>query len=175
MSAWAALAAKQVAMASGLAMSIVPGITHSTVDGFAVGALLSGLCFLLIMAPHHGLFVVARRRLARWRRQRIDVAHLDFVAGATLPDIYRNSGRNPLALEAAEMVVPAHLPEPADRAAPGYGWAGFRTRRRLVKPYVDDWLRPGDRRRAPRHAAPSVSISSRIAAMLVVHPLPVRS
>jgi hypothetical protein len=47
----AALAAKEAFVASGLGTTLLPGIAPSAVDGFAVGTLLSGICFLLVMAP----------------------------------------------------------------------------------------------------------------------------
>ena len=51
----AALAAKEVVAASGLGAGLLPGVAPSAVDGFAAGTLLSGVCFLLIVAPRHGL------------------------------------------------------------------------------------------------------------------------
>jgi hypothetical protein len=48
----AALAAKEAAAVAGLGVGLVPGIAPGAVDGFAIGTLLSGLCFLMVLAPH---------------------------------------------------------------------------------------------------------------------------
>jgi hypothetical protein len=51
MSAWAAIAAKDTAVTTSLGNGILHGISPGTLDGFAVGTMLTGLCFLVIVAP----------------------------------------------------------------------------------------------------------------------------
>jgi len=49
MNGFAALAVKEAAVATGHGPSLLPAIAPSALDGFAVGALLSALCVLLVM------------------------------------------------------------------------------------------------------------------------------
>jgi hypothetical protein len=51
MSAWVAIAAKEAATTTSLGSGILHGISDGALDGFAVGAMLTGLCFLMIVAP----------------------------------------------------------------------------------------------------------------------------
>jgi hypothetical protein len=51
MNAWAAIAAKDVAGTTSLGNGILHGISPGALDGFAIGAMLTGLCFLVIVAP----------------------------------------------------------------------------------------------------------------------------
>jgi hypothetical protein len=51
MSAWAAIAAKDAAATTSLGNGILHGISPGALDGFAVGTMLTGLCFLVIVAP----------------------------------------------------------------------------------------------------------------------------
>jgi hypothetical protein len=51
MSAWAAIAAKDTAATTSLGNGILHGISPGALDGFAVGTMLTGLCFLVIVAP----------------------------------------------------------------------------------------------------------------------------
>ena len=51
MSAWVAIAAKEAATTTSLGSGILHGIPAGALDGFAVGAMLTGLCFLMIVAP----------------------------------------------------------------------------------------------------------------------------
>ena len=61
MSTWAVVAAKGAA-ATSVGSGI--GLAPSALDGFAVGALLTGLCFLVIVAPH----LIRRSRLSARQR-----------------------------------------------------------------------------------------------------------
>ena len=61
MNGFAALAVTPAAHASGIGQGLLPGIAPSLLDGFAVGALLSGACVLLVLASRRG---VRRSRLA---------------------------------------------------------------------------------------------------------------
>jgi hypothetical protein len=51
MSAWAAVAVKEAAVTTGSGAGILHSIAPGALDGFAVGALLTGICFLVIVAP----------------------------------------------------------------------------------------------------------------------------
>jgi len=51
MSGFSALAVKPAAVASGLGTTFLPGIGAAAVQGFAVGTMLSAVCFLAVMAP----------------------------------------------------------------------------------------------------------------------------
>jgi hypothetical protein len=137
-SGFAVLAVKEVAVASGLSTSLLPGIAPSAIDGFAAGTLLSALCVLLVMAPRRGL----RRRRARARAAARTVA----AHNPMTPDLSRNAARparfvpvarsNPLADESAEVLI-------------------SRVERR-----------PEAKRSSGRHAAPPVGVGSRVASRL---------
>src|ERR1039458_6605955 len=45
---WAAWAAKEAAVATGLGGGVVPALGARSLDGFAVGALMAGACFLAL-------------------------------------------------------------------------------------------------------------------------------
>jgi hypothetical protein len=60
MSAWVAIAAKEAATTNSLGSGILHGIPAGALDGFAAGAMLTGLCFLMIVAPR----LLGRPRLA---------------------------------------------------------------------------------------------------------------
>jgi hypothetical protein len=51
MSTWAAIAAREAATAASAGTTALHAIAPSALDGFAVGALLTGVCFLIIIAP----------------------------------------------------------------------------------------------------------------------------
>ncbi|HUZ26610.1 MAG TPA: hypothetical protein VMV07_22895 [Streptosporangiaceae bacterium] len=62
-----ALIAVQETVASGFGAALLPAIGAGTLDGFAVGMLLSGAVFLVLMAQRHGTrrargLIGARRR-----------------------------------------------------------------------------------------------------------------
>jgi hypothetical protein len=60
MSAWVAIAAKEAATTTSLGSGILHGVSAGALDGFAVGAMLTGLCFLMVVAPRS----LGRLRLA---------------------------------------------------------------------------------------------------------------
>jgi hypothetical protein len=165
MNGFAALAAKEAVVASGVGASLLPGIAPSAVDGFAVGTLLSGLCFLMVMAPKHGL---RRGRLSArsggWASTGTAGPDSDYPMAPTLSD--------PFADEASEVVVAAG-DQLADELIPEPRPAGYRSRHRLAEQEAGD-RRPVVRRSAGRHAAPSSGIASRMAGRLALHPLAVR-
>jgi hypothetical protein len=51
MSAWAAVAVKEAAITTSAGAGVLHGIAPGALDGFAAGALLTGVCFLVIVAP----------------------------------------------------------------------------------------------------------------------------
>jgi hypothetical protein len=160
MSGLAALAVKEAAVASGLGTTFLPGIAPSAVDGFAVGTLLSGLCYLLVMAPRRR----ARRR-SRTARKAIQkdatqTPSSHDVSGYATAPAYAAVGvmTDPFA-ESAEVVVPypvaevsVELPEVRNGGSSGHRLAD-----------TEAGHRPEVRRGAGRHAAPPSGVSSRMA------------
>jgi hypothetical protein len=59
MSTWAVLAAKQAAIATGIGAGLVPAIGTGSLDGFVIGAAMTGACFTALTAPGR-----AKRRAA---------------------------------------------------------------------------------------------------------------
>jgi hypothetical protein len=51
MSTWAAVAARDAALTSSTGTGLLHGVTPGAIDGFAIGALLTGVCFLVLVAP----------------------------------------------------------------------------------------------------------------------------
>jgi hypothetical protein len=171
MNGFAALAAKEAIVASGVGASLLPGIAPSAVDGFAAGTLLSGLCFLMVIAPKHGL---RRGRLSARSGMLASVASApvmsEYTMSATLSD--------PFADESAEVVVPGSAPVP-DQASREPKAGAYRSKHRLADPEAardrrPENRRPEIRRSAGRHAAPSSGIGSKVAGRLPFHPLAVR-
>jgi hypothetical protein len=75
MSAWAAIEARDAASTTALGNGVLHGISGAAVGGFAIGALLTGLCFLMIVAPRAARQARLSARLGRWpsfvRRPRV--------------------------------------------------------------------------------------------------------
>ena len=161
MNGLAALAAKEAALASGA--SLLPGIAPSAVDGFAVGTLLSGLCFLMVMAPKRGL---RRRKVSASEGMLLgsDPVQPDYAMAVRLTD--------PFADEAAEVVVSAGGQLGDDVGAEPKG-TGHRRKHRQSDPEGGGDRRPEIRRSQGRHAAPSNGIASRVAGRFAFHPLAV--
>jgi hypothetical protein len=166
----AALAAKEALVASGLGSSLLPGIAPSAVDGFAAGTLLSGVCFLLVMAPRHGA-----------RRNRLSAKAAALIPAAPAP-VTAYSGRagagtisDPFADESAELVLPTDSPvrDNAVQLPEVKAGAGYRSKHRLADQDAEQ-RRPDIRRSSGRHAAPSLSLSTRMAGHLPFHQLAVR-
>ncbi len=178
MNGLAALAVKEAAVASGLGASLLPGIAPSAVDGFAVGTLLSGVCFLLVMAPRRGL---RRARSSSGAGQLANAAYSAPHTAGSVPVTVSD----PFADEATEVVVPA-LPTAAglpslpghDEAASGPDGKGngYRSKHRMSGTGNGTAeRRPEAKRCPPRHAAPSVSLGSRMAGRLPLHPVAARN
>ncbi|HUD79566.1 MAG TPA: hypothetical protein VMR00_17095 [Streptosporangiaceae bacterium] len=166
MNGLAALAAKEAVVATGLGTSLLPGIAPSAVDGFAVGTLLSGVCFLLVMVPRRG-----------WRRPRQSAADTVLTEPEAAPGYDGYAGyataaslSGVLSDESAEIVVsPPPLRDEVPQEPKG---GGYRSKHRLADPVGD---RRTETRRAPgRHAAPSARSGARTA-RLGVRALAVRS
>ena len=172
----AALAAKEAAVVSGVGAGL---LTPSAVDGFAVGTLLSAICVLIVLGP--------RRRM---RRQRSASRR---VAPPTAACTAARSGQSAIALsdlladELAETVVLSAMPLPATAAvssqSPGRDEAGTaddgktsgqRSRHRMSEP-ATGYRRRESPRSAPRHAAPSHGISTRMVGRIPLHPIIVRA
>ncbi|MGD0373733.1 MAG: hypothetical protein ABSB01_03995 [Streptosporangiaceae bacterium] len=174
MSALAALAAKPAALATGFGASLVPAIGTGSLDGFVVGALMSGACVTMITAPGR-----ARRRAARVAddaiRPSADLSR--YFDGAVGPSA--DPGRYFLAAEKFEPERGRQVP-PADRgpdqaqgdscqdgqapdwAQDGQGAGGYQSRHRLGDGNAIRQPRLEPRRSAPRHAAPPAGFVSRM-------------
>ncbi len=160
MSGLAALAVREAAVASGLGTTFLPGIAPSAVDGFAVGTLLSGLCYLLVMAP--GRRSRRRSRAARKaiRKDATQTPSSHDVSGYAAAPAYAAVGvmTDPFA-ESAEVIVSYPVAE-VGLELPDVRNGGS-SRHRLADTEAGGW--PDVRRGAGRHAAPPSGISSRMA------------
>lgn len=157
---FAALAVKETAVASGLGTGVLPGIAPSAVEGFAVGALLSAVCFLLVAVP--------RRHLRRRRPQASDVLEANPPVRATVSSkIARYSlappAYNPLD-ESAEVVMPYPVKNESGQAAETKD-GNQRSKHRLTDADAAD-SRPDAKRSPGRHAAASARAGSRKTAKL---------
>ena len=77
------LAPLAIKEAAGIGAGLLPAIPASAVDGFAVGMLLSGLCFLSVLASRRGLrYRTSKHRLA------------ESVAAVHQPEIRHSHGRH---------------------------------------------------------------------------------
>ncbi len=168
MNGLAALTIKEAAVASGHGAGLLPAIAPSALDGFAVGALLSALCVLLVMVPRHF-------------SRRAPKAH------PAAPAV-----TSPFADESAEMVIgypvrasSGQLPE---RSFPPPATTSSRTEvksvgrrskhrltdaERLDRPERQDRL-PEARRGAGRHAAPPIGSGGRMGSKRALHPMAAR-
>jgi hypothetical protein len=177
MSGLAALAVHEVALTSGLRTSLPAGITPSVIDGFAAGALLSGLCFLFAMAP---------RRIVRRLRPAAKVAKrgvprepitLDLSGYASQPPPFLPSPNlDPLADESAEVVI-SLLDREAIAQVSSLVSANDPSSGKSRQPTASSEVpqrRPEPKRTAGRHAAPPVGVGSRVASKLALHPVAAR-
>jgi hypothetical protein len=159
---FAALAVQHAAVASDPAATFLPGLAPSAVEGFAVGTLLSGLCFPT---------VVALRRRSRRKSQaagnavRAAATRQSVGAARAIPD--------PFADEAAEVLLHSYLPgeasfevltiendghnsHPLTAADPEPGHSRHPLTAAGPEP------RPAIRRGAGRHAAPPPGVGGRM-------------
>jgi hypothetical protein len=201
MNSFAALAVKEAATASGHGASLLPAIAPSALDGFAVGALLSALCVLLVMVPRH----ISRRtrQSARTRGPADMPTRPATFAVAALPAAPTQEAASagvisPFADESAEIVVwhplrddAGQLAErsfhsPADRfPSPQSGTVARRRKHRQSEAgrsgrseradRLDRLDRlPEPRRGSGRHAAPPIGSGGRKASKVALHPMPAR-
>jgi hypothetical protein len=151
MNGFAGLAITPAAHASGLGQGLLPGMAPSLVDGFAVGALLSAACVLLVLVSRRGM---RPSRLAARDADWTKVAHVAVNPGH-LGHAAAPASSDPLA-ESAEVVMysssRAQTRWPAD-AGNAPRQSGYR---------LADWdttSRPRETRRsAGRHAAKSARV-----------------
>jgi hypothetical protein len=130
MSAWAAIAAKDAAVTTSLGNGILHGISPGTLDGFAVGTMLTGLCFLVIVAPRS----LSRSRLSArpsvWpsflRRPRVQRDYYAAPADtySLAADTYSLAAESEMIFAAAPVeddLEPADAPDAADYDLAGPG------------------------------------------------------
>lgn len=188
MSTWVVLAAKQAAIATGFGTGLVPAIGTGSLDGFVVGAAMTGACFTALTAPGR-----ARRRAGGTAAAGLPVTAAGLTAaisaaGVTVAsaDGARDADRARAALlrryfAAAEQFEPGwEQPSPAAEQAAGQDqgdsrpegnggdWAqdgpggGYQSRHRLGDGSAIRRPRQEGRRTAPKHAAPPSSFASRM-------------
>ena len=153
MNTWAVLAAKLAAVASGLGAGIIPVFGAGSVEGFAIGALMSGTCILVITSPRRNrrrntAVAAGGRRLAAARGLDQPGAgdEPQIAAQPQAPDDTGTAGR-----------------ERQDRLEPD----GYRSRHRSSDQDASP-RRAGTRRSTPRHAAPPASFGSRMTSRVAV-------
>jgi hypothetical protein len=159
MHTWAVLAAKEAAIASGLGAGIVPAVGAGSLDGFALGALISGTCILMLTSPRRG------------RRRGLAAARGRALAAAREP-----AGPEAAGDVAAGYPAPVTVPAPPDENGAeaedreDVAGGGYRSRHSLADQGVSS-NRSGARRNSPRHAAPPASFSSRMTGRTAVRAL----
>jgi hypothetical protein len=173
MKARAAVPANGTAIALGLGISIVPGITGSAVDGLAAGVLLAGVCFALFLAWRRGA-------LSRAQPPAPEARPASVASAVTLPDLFRAAPvTSPCGIEADERLEPQDPVSYRERA-PHPDCLPGRSRHGLAQTAPISWrslLVPT----SPRHAAPSPIISAVatgidvLTTKFAVRPLPVRN
>jgi hypothetical protein len=159
---WAVLAAKESAIASGLAAGIVPVVGAGSLDGLAIGALVSGTCILMLTSPRRG----RRRSLASASDSRA-------LASAS-------GGRALAAARGKDQEEAGNQPDVAEPAPPQdetgsatgerqdlSGGGGYQSRHRLSD-QNENAKRQGTGRSTPRHAAPSASFSAKMTSRIAV-------
>jgi hypothetical protein len=202
MNSFAALAVKEAAAASGHGTSLLPAIAPSALDGFAVGALLSALCVLLVMVPRH---ISRRTRQSARTRGKADMptrpatSAVAALSRAPTQEAASAGVTSPFADESAEIVVRYPVRDdagqliersfysPADSfPSPEAGTAAARRRKhrhsdadRPGRSEREDRLDrldrlPEPRRGSGRHAAPPIGSGGRKANKLALHPMPAR-
>jgi hypothetical protein len=168
MSMLAFMAAKGTAAVS---TALAPVIGANTLDGFAVGMLLSGGVFLLIVTNRHGL----RRALRLAVGPRLAMASFAPAVPVT-DDAVRDelllppgTGLDPepklvpepkLDPESKLDPAPELVPAPGSAAAPDQSSrsVGYQSKHRIAGP-EESRAWPESRRRAPRHAAPPSALA----------------
>jgi hypothetical protein len=187
MSTWAVLAAKQAAIATGFGAGLVPAIGTGSLDGFVIGAAMTGACFTALTAPGR-----ARRRAGGTAAVVLPATAAGVTAATSAAGVTAasangaedaDSARAALLrryFAAAEQFEPAwERPSPAAEHAAGQDqgdsrpednggdWAqdgpgGYQSRHRLGDGSPIRRPRQEGRRAAPKHAAPPSSLASRL-------------
>ena len=192
MTTWAALAAKQAALATGLNTNIVPTLGARAIDGFAIGALMTAACFIAVTAPRRSRSTWRSRLTWRsrsgwrsrptWRSRpawRLRLPGSRALATGWGHAAAARDGRMAAQLADGDRVRPDLLRGADDPAAGGNpagggglgaGGAsegdqpgGYRSRHRRPGPEI--W-HPEPRRSMPRHAAPPGGIGTKMASLL---------
>jgi hypothetical protein len=151
MNGLAALAVKEAAVASGHGSSFLPAIAPSALDGFAVGALVSALCVLLVMVPRH----IARR------------SRYSALSAAPTPLTAPVAASSPFADESAEIVIEYPVRDVTGQLA---GRSSDALASNLPSPQVRTAGGRSKHRQAGsgRHAAPPIGSGSRKASKLAL-------
>ncbi len=172
MSGFAALAVKEAAVASGLGSTVLPGIAPSALDGFAVGTLLCGVCFVLVKAPRR---ISRRSKLAARARALTNAAHnpmtpnLSIYAATSTHSCAVGTNADLFADESAEMIV--SLPSQEEMAL----LADLKNSGKHRQSGSEVPVRRSEAKRSSgRHAAPPVGVSSRMTSKLASSSLTLR-
>jgi hypothetical protein len=158
MSDWSVLAAKASSIASDVSAGIAHAIGTGAADGFAVGTVLTGASFML---------VISRRRA---RMQRSQAGAPGDVALVALPSDPSEFGS---ADEAVEMLVVTTEPRPDSEPLASQPKDGRNGKHRVTDHGAVVLRWPDAKRSAPRHAAPSAS--TKLASVVSLGPVAARS
>jgi hypothetical protein len=173
MNTWAVLAAKLAAVASGVgAGGIIPVFGAGSLEGFTIGALMSGTCILVFTSPRRNrrrnpAAAAGGRRLAA-AGGRDQARGLDQAGGL---DQAARGLDQPGAGDEPQIATQPQAPddtrttgrERQDRLEPD----GYRSRHRLSDQDASP-RRAGTRRSTPRHAAPPASFGGRMTSRVAV-------
>jgi len=99
MTTWIFLAAKEAVIASGLGASVVPALGPGAIDGFAVGALVTGASILAVTTP--------------WRARRAQRARRELLATGPASSALARASATPVPVP-----VPAPVPAPVLASVP---------------------------------------------------------
>ena len=189
MSTWAVLAAKQAAIATGIGAGLVPAIGTGSLDGFVIGAAMTGACFTALTAPARAKRRAATAGMAATAVTGAGVATVTAAsAGGAVGAEDAEKARAALLRRyflAAEQFEPdwgrqgpaaEHVPgqdqgdshqdgRAGDWAQDGQGVSGYQSRHRLGEGSPIRRPRQEARRSAPKHAAPPSSFASRMSGM----------
>jgi hypothetical protein len=172
MSMLALIAVLEAAVATGLGIGLVPAVHAGALDGFAAGMLLSGTVFLGVLAPGQvmrrvGPVASAARRMAAPRLPGRVLGEYPWLGRQVkAADPRGGDAGDPLPSGGRQDKTTAGSPGPSRR--PG----GYRSKHRVSGP-DDSRSRPENRRRPPRHAAPSSVLVDRLGGFMQVRELAV--
>jgi hypothetical protein len=175
MTTWAAVAATEAFISRGA--SPLPGSAPGTIHAFAAGALLTAACFVVIvtawrlwrsrLSAREGMWGGGMRR-ARFRRDYAAEDAEAIVAPADADSYLIPAGGHPYADEAdADVILPGTAGDQLTHDQTGRG--SHRSKHRMTG--SDNDHRPDAPRTAPRHAAPSPGLGSRMSGRFAASPL----